>query len=242
MRRFSIILFATLLLSAQVKPVSAYSIAAFTGIADVTFSTVSFIPSSFYLTMLFYNPDGPIQNATFNGVVGQGKSAGTSINSINVTSTLIGFGPGGADDPIFSYTLSPGASLLTLDATFATLYLTPGGIFASQTNFTSALGPAAVSFSQDGSAYNGLIELPAFGIVQFRTTPTFSFSNSSSVSSVPLPPALPMFASALVALGVSCLWKKRRSGVSADSLTKCDALDIGIIPVGPGSRPKSEPL
>lgn len=211
MRRFSIILFLALLLSAEVKPASAYSVVAFTGIADVIASNVSFIPSSFYLTMLFYNPDGPIQNATFNGgVPGAGQSAGTSINRVNVASTLIGFGPGGADDPIFSYTLTPGTSLLTFEATSAaTLYLTPGGIFASQTNLASALGPAAVSFSQDGSAYNGLIELPGFGIVQFRTTPTFSFSNSSSVSAVPLPPALPLFASALVVLGFVALRQRR---------------------------------
>src|ERR1700691_3816151 len=112
MRRFFIILAAALTLSAQVK---ASSLDVFSGYATVTSSNGVLFPYSFFLQAFFYTTAGPITSSTVNGALNQAQNAGTSTQQILVTSTLTGFGPGGGDNPIFTYTVSPGAGIFSFN-------------------------------------------------------------------------------------------------------------------------------
>jgi hypothetical protein len=216
MRRFFIILAAAFILPAQANasslfdPSSGYSLDVFAGFANVT-SSNSVIPSPFFLETFFYTTAGPITNGTFNDALNQAQNAGTSVQGITVTSTLIGFGPGGADNPIYAYTVSPGASVFSFTPSYAILNPTAGSIFASQQG--SAFGTVVtLDLTQNGSNFNGSFNFAGFGSVQFTTSSEFANSDYSSfaVSPVPLPPALPMFASALLALGIFGVFARRQ--------------------------------
>ena len=167
------------------------------------------IPSTFFLETFFYTTAGPIKNGTFNGPLNQAQNAGTSVQGITVTSTLVGFGPGGADNPIYTYTVSPGGSIFSFTPGYATLNLTPGSIFVSQQG--SAFGTVAtLNLTQNGSGYNGSLNFAGLGSVQFKTSEFGNTDYSSfAVSPAPLPPALPMFAAALLALGLFGVYARR---------------------------------
>jgi hypothetical protein len=203
MRIFYIMLAAALVFPLQAKASSLVGQEMFFGLANVTSSNGSTtIPPTFFITASFYNSGGPITDSTFSGQLNQGQSASVSIQQFVVTSTLIGFGPGGADDPIFNFSVSPGATLFTFDAFSATLNLTPGSSFISEQG--SVFGkPATFNLTQNGSAYDGSFNFSQLGSTSFVVQGGF-------VSSVPLPPALPLFASALAALGFVA-FRQRRS-------------------------------
>jgi len=91
---------------------------------------------------------------------------------------------------------------------------TLGSIFASQQGLASD-GYATITLTQQGSNFDGSITFAgtAPGSIQFVTSPGFAvdyFSTcvSDCVSTVPLPPALPLFASALLVLGTIGLCKR----------------------------------
>jgi hypothetical protein len=174
-------------------------------------------PSSFFLTTFFNSGTGPINSGTFNGVVNPPFYAGTSTQQVVVTSTLIGFGPGGADDPIFTYTVSPGAQIFGFNAGFATLNPTLGSISALQ-QAPLLGGLATLNLSQNGSNLDGrfiFTDGSASRTIQFAASSDFDVVYlSPSLSAVPLPPALPLFAFALLALGIFGYVRKKQTSLS----------------------------
>ena len=162
-------------------------------------------PSSFFL-QTFFTGTGPINSNTFNGPVNPTLNrVSTSTQQEVVTATLTGFGPGGADDPIFKYTISPGASIFGFNAGFATLNPTLGSISVFQQ--ASLLGGlATLNLSQNGSNLDGsfiFADGSASRTIQFVASSNFDVVYlSPGVSAVPLPPTLPLFAIALLALGI----------------------------------------
>jgi hypothetical protein len=159
----------------------------------------------FYSQTIFGTSAGPINNGTFNGALDATHSAGTSTQQVVVTATLTGFGPGGADDPIFTYTTSPGAQIFGFNAGYATLNPTPGSISVFEQGTLTGIGFASFSLSQTGANLDGSLILTdgsATRTIQFVDSGLNAIYLSPSVSAVPLPPALPLFAFALLALGI----------------------------------------
>jgi hypothetical protein len=99
----------------------------------------------------------------------------------------------------------------------ANFYITPTGFSWTQIGGTTLANSAAeVSFSQDGSNYTGSLFLfPLFDRPYYSRTLTFSIAQRDIVvSPVPLPPALPMFATALLMLAIVG-YARRTKGVIA---------------------------
>jgi hypothetical protein len=242
MRRFFIILAATVFLAG---PANAFSFQSDTNPSnDPTFWADIFVgyasvssdvtvglpnsallrqnfPSSFFLQTIFSTSLGPVNSSTFNGAINQAvEGAGTQTQQVVITSKLIGFGPGGADDPIFTYTSSPGATIFTLTSGIATINPTLGSIDVLQQGSLLG-GPATFNLSQNGSGLGGsfiFTDGSATRTIQFGASSDFSVIYlSPGVSAVPLPPALPMFASALLALGIfGFVARKKRLRQAAD--------------------------
>jgi len=87
----------------------------------------------------------------------------------------------------------------------ANFYITPTGFSWTQIGGTTLANSAAaeLSFSQDGSNYTGSLLLFPLDEAPISRTLTFSIAQSDIVvSPIPLPPALPLFAAALLALGI----------------------------------------
>jgi hypothetical protein len=173
----------------------------------------------FFLETYFSSAAGPITTDSFNGPINPAfNQAGTSAQQINYT--LTGFGPGGADNPIF--TPSPGAYILDFTAVSATFNPTLGTV--SGTQYGSAFGaPAIFNLTETGSNFSGSFTFnngSAPSSVQFVTSPGFAVDYFSTcvadcVSTVPLPPALPMFATGLLALVVFGFVTRKRSRLAS---------------------------
>lgn len=147
---------------------------------------------SLYLQIYFNSTQGPILPGSYSGPISQTQQAGFA--SQGVVRTIIGF-DGSGDHPIFSY--SPGPGTFAFNPTFATLNPTLGSISGLLTGFSSTNGSQTLSFQQNGPNITGIYSdarqtLP-FTIFEVDYT-------SPQLSAVPLPPALPMFAVALLAL------------------------------------------
>jgi hypothetical protein len=100
----------------------------------------------------------------------------------------------------------PTHTTYTATGATANFYITPTGFSWDQIGGTTLANSAAaeLSFSQDGSNYTGsLLLFPAFEPPIYSRTLTFSIAQRDIVvSPIPLPPALPLFAAALLALGI----------------------------------------
>jgi hypothetical protein len=167
----------------------------FTGIitSDITTSTSPYTSSALPANLLGQtisgveiftdNSSSPITGATFQGAVQPGDTASVTLELLN-------------NPNVFSI---GSAAYATLDPTgFSSSLLVnlPG---ADQTQNTGVMLSLAESLGQ------GSIGLGSSGSAGLGRTISFeltAFSASGSVSAVPLPPAFPMFATGLLALGV----------------------------------------
>ncbi|MCK1404915.1 hypothetical protein [Bradyrhizobium sp. 76] len=199
-----------------------YSLDLIVGFAKVTSSNGGPIPSNFFLITSFYQPVGPITSSTFNGPLSPAQSVGVQADQLDVTYTLVGFGPGGADDPIFTTTITPGAAVFGFSATSTTLGLSPGHISVFEQG--AAFGaPATFSLAQTSSGYDGRFTFGEAGFANFSSSATFSVV---SVSPVPLPSTFYLFAVGL-GLGLLGLMKRKLNGGVRKYLSKA-ALKIPL--------------
>jgi hypothetical protein len=111
----------------------------------------------------------------------------------------------------------PTHTTYTQAGAFATFSTTPTGFSWEMVGGTTLANSAGdLRFSQDGSNYTGSLFLfPIFVNSNYSRTLTFGIAQSDIVvSPVPLPPALPLFAAALLALGIFG-YARRTKGVIA---------------------------
>jgi hypothetical protein len=168
----------------------------------------SFPYGTFFSETIFSTGAGPIKNGTFNGFLGSSQSAGTSISGITVTSIFVG---PRADSPP-QQTIGIGDTVFSLTAEYATLNPTPGSISVFEQGAIPGIGLASFSLTQTGSNLDGSLILSdgsATRTVQFDASGLQGVYLSPAVSAVPLPPALPMFAFALIALGLFAFIRSR---------------------------------
>jgi hypothetical protein len=233
MRRFIANLAATVLLAG---PANAFSILSqtepsfdpvfwadiYAGYAGVTSDVTVGTPKSvvlqqnipfaiFFSETIFSTSAGSIGNSTFHGPLDAAHSAGTSSSSITITNIPVG---PRADSPP-EQIIGIGNSLFSLTASYATLTPTLGSISLFEAGTVSGVGFGSFSLSQSGSNLDGSLILTdgsATRTIQFVASSDFDVvSLSPAVSAVPLPPALRMFASGLLALGLFGFVRRKKS-------------------------------
>jgi hypothetical protein len=112
-----------------------------------------------------------------------------------------------------SAAITIGSVSAPLNGAFGTFTPTLGGFSSEVGSKGYGLAPTfaildySSTFTSNGLQLNGSLLLTDGG---FSRTLDFNISSESLVSSVPLPPALPMFASALLALAVFGVYARRR--------------------------------
>jgi len=174
----------------------------------------------FLLGTQFINATGPINVGTFSGVLSNPNLSATTLIFVETPQVVIDPVTGTLTKVIYTQTVYP------LSVQYAVFNPTPGSVSVLERGFIGE-SPflTTLSFSQSGSTITGSLALPLTqNPFTFQGGPDFNATFTSPVSAVPLPPALPMFAFALIALGVSCFWNKRRA--------RAVLLVIGVLAAG----------
>jgi hypothetical protein len=164
----------------------------------------------------FQDTAGPIQNGTFSGSFSSNPSLGlgTGIDILTPEATY---------NPItkittVTYQVTAGYAL---NVDYAVFNPTPGSISVLEKGFLNGgTTIATLSFSENGSNFSGsLTTTNGFPLLTFDGPLIVSYSSPTAVSAVPLPPALPLFASALLALGIFGVYSRRGKRDSLEMAT-----------------------
>jgi hypothetical protein len=201
-------------IAAAASPANAYSIGYITEISPPAYFLLDGTPSltsdvttgpaypgpvpqnvgpRFLLEMAFSDESANvISNSSFSsGLIGPNQGAVAYLDTLVATSTGLTIGPG-----------------VQMNPTYATFSYSSNSLSASMSgNFTSS-NSFALSLTGNGTTFDGSLILTS-GLssrdIQFEADGL----QLNSVSVVPLPPALPMFASALLALGLFGVYARR---------------------------------
>jgi hypothetical protein len=179
--------------------------------------TVSSIPGPFTVPL----PFGPVSQ---NNLTGQAFSISETFNLNNANAILngsyIGDLGGGPPSWFASAEITIAGVSATLAGNFGTFTPTLGG-FSSEVgtrgngNFAYSSLQYSSTFTPNGTIVDASLMVGSEGFSFNRTLDFNVTSETFAVSAVPLPPAFPMFASALLALGIFGFYARKNHHLAA---------------------------